>query len=84
VAAQRRRRRQHESDLVKLLKARIEAAGFVVLPMHIAEIRAGLDLGSYARQVPARFLARSDRKAVGQYSIVRRQGPASVPGADGG
>jgi hypothetical protein len=31
-------------DLVELLKARIEQAGFVVLVLHIAEIRAGLDV----------------------------------------
>ena len=31
-------------DLVELLKARIESAGFVALIMHLAEIRAGLDL----------------------------------------
>lgn len=31
-------------DLVELLKAKIERAGFVVLVMHIAEIRAGLDV----------------------------------------
>ena len=31
-------------DVVEVLKARIEAAGFVVLVIHIAEIRAGLDL----------------------------------------
>ena len=31
-------------DLVELLKARIEAAGFVVLVLHVAEIRRGLDL----------------------------------------
>ncbi len=31
-------------DLVELLKSRIEAAGFVVLTMHLAEIRAGLVL----------------------------------------
>ena len=31
-------------DLVELLRARIEAAGFVVLVIHIAEIRAGLDV----------------------------------------
>lgn len=37
-------------DLVELLKARIEAAGFVVLVMHIAEIRAGLDLESVLLQ----------------------------------
>jgi CheY-like chemotaxis protein len=33
-------------DLVELLKARIESAGFVVLVLHIAEIRAGLDVGA--------------------------------------
>lgn len=37
-------------DLVELLKARIEAAGFVVLVIHIAEIRAGLDVGSVVAQ----------------------------------
>jgi DNA-binding NarL/FixJ family response regulator len=37
-------------DLVELLKARIEAAGFVVLVMHLAEIRAGLDLGAIVSQ----------------------------------
>jgi DNA-binding NarL/FixJ family response regulator len=37
-------------DLVELLKARIEAAGFVVLVMHVAEIRAGLDLGAVLAQ----------------------------------
>lgn len=37
-------------DLVELLKARIEAAGFVVLVMHVADIRAGLDLGSVLAQ----------------------------------
>jgi DNA-binding NarL/FixJ family response regulator len=31
-------------DLVELLRTRIEAAGFVVLVIHIAEIRAGLDV----------------------------------------
>jgi len=31
-------------DLVELLKARIERAGFIVLVLHIAEIRAGLDV----------------------------------------
>ena len=33
-------------DLVELLKARIEAAGFVVLILHVADIRQGLDIGS--------------------------------------
>ena len=37
-------------DLVELLKDRIEAAGLVVLVMHIAEIRSGLDVGSVLRQ----------------------------------
>jgi CheY-like chemotaxis protein len=37
-------------DLVEMLKARIESAGFVVLVMHIAEIRAGLDLGAVVAQ----------------------------------
>jgi CheY-like chemotaxis protein len=31
-------------DLVELLKVRIEAAGYVVLVLHIADIRAGLDV----------------------------------------
>ena len=33
-------------DLVELLKARIEAAGFVVLVLHVEQIRQGLDVGS--------------------------------------
>ncbi|HEY3160789.1 MAG TPA: hypothetical protein VGJ78_17605 [Vicinamibacterales bacterium] len=37
-------------DLVELLKARIEAAGFVVIVMHIADIRAGLDLMAVLQQ----------------------------------
>jgi DNA-binding NarL/FixJ family response regulator len=37
-------------DLVELLKARIEAAGFVVLVIHVADIRAGLDLGAVLDQ----------------------------------
>ena|SRR5687767_432359 len=37
-------------DLVELLKARIEAAGYVVLVIHIADIRAGLDLEAVLRQ----------------------------------
>lgn len=36
-------------DLVELLKARIEAAGFVVLVLHIADIRLGLDLAAVMR-----------------------------------
>jgi CheY-like chemotaxis protein len=31
-------------DLVELLKARLESAGFVVLILHIADIRQGMDL----------------------------------------
>jgi CheY-like chemotaxis protein len=37
-------------DLIELLKARIEAAGLVVLVIHIADIRAGLDLGAVLTQ----------------------------------
>ena len=37
-------------DLVELLKARIESAGFVVLVIHIADIRAGLDVGALVTQ----------------------------------
>ena len=37
-------------DLIELLKARIESAGFVVLVLHIAEIRAGLDLAAVLLQ----------------------------------
>ena len=37
-------------DLIELLKARIEAAGFVVLIVHIADIRSGLDLGAVLAQ----------------------------------
>ena len=33
-----------------MLKARIEAAGFVVLVVHVAEIRAGLDLSAVLAQ----------------------------------
>ncbi len=41
-------------DLVELLKARIEAAGFVVLVIHIADIRAGLDVEAiFAQHDPA-------------------------------
>ena len=41
-------------DLVELLKVRIEAAGFVVLVMHVADIRSGLDLTSvFAQHDPA-------------------------------
>jgi DNA-binding NarL/FixJ family response regulator len=31
-------------DLVELLKARLESAGFVALVLHVADIRQGLDL----------------------------------------
>jgi hypothetical protein len=37
-------------DLVELLKARIEAAGFIVLVLHIADIRAGLDIENTLKQ----------------------------------
>jgi DNA-binding NarL/FixJ family response regulator len=37
-------------DLVELLKVRIEAAGLVTLVIHIADIRAGLDLGAVLDQ----------------------------------
>ena len=37
-------------DVVELLKARVEAAGFVVLVIHIAEIRAGLDVAAVFAQ----------------------------------
>ena len=37
-------------DLVELLKARIEQAGFVVLVMHVADIRAGLDFAPVLAQ----------------------------------
>ena len=37
-------------DLVELLKAEIEAAGFVVLIIHLADIRMGLDVGSVLAQ----------------------------------
>jgi DNA-binding response OmpR family regulator len=37
-------------DLVELLKVRIEAAGFVVLVIHVAQIRSGLDIGSVIAQ----------------------------------
>ena len=37
-------------DLVDLLKDRIEAAGLVVLVMHISELRAGLDVGAVLAQ----------------------------------
>jgi CheY-like chemotaxis protein len=37
-------------DVVELLKARIERAGLVVLVLHIAEIRAGLDVSTVLAQ----------------------------------
>src|SRR5688572_30622140 len=37
-------------DLVELLKARIEKAGFVVLVIHVADIRQGLDVGAVLAQ----------------------------------
>ena len=43
-------------DVVEVLKARIEAAGFVVLVMHIAEIRAGLDVRTVLAQHDAKVI----------------------------
>ena len=37
-------------DLVELLKAQIEKAGFVVLVIHISDIRQGLDIGAVLTQ----------------------------------
>lgn len=37
-------------DLVELFKARIEEAGFVVLVIHIADIREGMDVGAVLAQ----------------------------------
>jgi hypothetical protein len=37
-------------EVVELLNARIESAGFVVLVIHIVEIRAGLDVGAVFAQ----------------------------------
>ena len=37
-------------DLVELLKVEIEKAGFVVLVIHIADIRQGLDIGAVLTQ----------------------------------
>jgi DNA-binding response OmpR family regulator len=37
-------------DLVELLKARIESAGFIVLIIHLADIRAGADIGAVMTQ----------------------------------
>jgi DNA-binding NarL/FixJ family response regulator len=43
-------------DVVELLKAKIEAAGFIVLIMHVADIRAGLDLGAVLSQHDPRVI----------------------------
>jgi hypothetical protein len=43
-------------DLVELFKARIEAAGFVVLVMHVADIRAGLDVAAVFEQHDPRVI----------------------------
>lgn len=37
-------------DVVELLKARIEAAGFIVLVLHVQDIRLGLDIETTMRQ----------------------------------
>ena len=43
-------------DLVELLKVRVEAAGCVALVMHIAEIRAGLDVERVLEQHDPRVI----------------------------
>ena len=37
-------------DMVELLKVRIEAAGFIVLILHVADIRSGLDIETTVSQ----------------------------------
>jgi len=37
-------------DFVELIKVRLEAAGFVVLRIHLADIRGGLDVGAVLSQ----------------------------------
>jgi CheY-like chemotaxis protein len=37
-------------DFVELIKVRLEGAGFVVLVMHLADIRGGLDVGAVLSQ----------------------------------
>ena len=37
-------------DFVELIKVRLEAAGFVVLRIHLADIRGGLDVGAVLLQ----------------------------------
>jgi hypothetical protein len=37
-------------DLVELLKAKIEAAGFIVLVLHVIDIRQGLDIENTLKQ----------------------------------
>ena len=37
-------------DMVELLKAKLEQAGFVVLVMHVADIRQGLDIETTLKQ----------------------------------
>ena len=43
-------------DMVELLKAKIEQAGFVVLVLHVAEIRMGLDIETTLRQHDPRVI----------------------------
>jgi DNA-binding NarL/FixJ family response regulator len=38
------------TDMVELLKAKLEQAGFVVLVMHVADIRQGLDIETTLKQ----------------------------------
>ena len=43
-------------DLVELLKARIEAAGFIALILHVADIRTGLDIETTLTQHDPRVI----------------------------
>jgi len=43
-------------DLVELLKARIEAAGFIVLILHVADIRTGLDIETTLKEHDPRVI----------------------------
>ena len=43
-------------DLVELLKARIEAAGFIALILHIADIRTGLDIETTLKEHDPRVI----------------------------
>lgn len=43
-------------DLIELLKTRIESAGFIVLMLHIADIRSGLDIEAVLREHDPRVI----------------------------